>query len=123
MREADSLFAKLAIFAVEEKDIMVTNWMEVSFPAGRRGRTANRANQANGALLAQVPNLIDPRRSQGMREADSLFAKFAIFAVEKRHHGYKLDCSVLSCRTQRKDRESGESSEWDLAAQVPACRT
>ena len=28
-------------------------------------------------------NLIDPRRSQGMREADSLFAKFAIFAVEK----------------------------------------
>ena len=28
-------------------------------------------------------NLIDPRRSQGMREADSLFAKLAIFAVEK----------------------------------------
>ena len=51
--------------------------------------TANHSNQANVALLTQVlawrtqdDNLIDPR-NRGIREADSLFARFALFAVRK----------------------------------------
>ena len=50
------------------------------FPARRRERTANGANHANMALLKQVPacriqddNLIDPRQSHGLCEADYLF--------------------------------------------------
>ena len=53
----------------------------VCLPTGHRGKTANRANQANVALLTQAlacrtqnDNCIDPRGSHGLCEADYQFA-------------------------------------------------
>ena len=91
------------------------------------GQLCGEAASMNVALLTQSPacrtltvNRIDPRRSHGIREADSLFAKFAKFVVEKKSWlQIDLCWCVLAYWTQRKDRESGESCECGLADAKP----